>query len=100
MKTRETHKNRTPHASDPGRNPRPHRQTALAKPGRLPECRKKLSTDRQFVEHLLTDKPTTRATIVLRVEKMGVFSATVDRYLRRLSNVGLIACQYGLYWLK
>ena len=100
MMTRETHKNRTPQASDPSRNPRPHRQTALAKPGRLPECRKKLSTDRQFVEQLLTDQPTSRATIVLRVEEMRFFSATVDRYLRRLSNVGLIACEYGFCWRK
>ena len=100
VNSNKTSRHKTSHASDPDRNPRLHRQTAVAKPSRLPQCRNKLSTDREFVEQLLTDRPTSCAAIVLRAEKMAISSATVDRYLRRLSDAGLIDCQYGLYWRK
>ena len=39
-------------------------------------------------------------SIVAAATKNGISPATTDRYLKRLSEAGVIACGNGLYWLK
>ncbi len=67
---------------------------------RRPQAKNKVCTDKEFVEELLTEAPTTRAIIIGRAEQKGISSATTDRYLKRLSEAGVIGCEYGLYWRK
>jgi hypothetical protein len=66
---------------------------------RRPQSRNKVCTDREFLE-LLTDKPKSRSFIVSAGEGVGMSRATVDRYLKRLTEAGLIGCGGGLYWRK
>jgi hypothetical protein len=67
---------------------------------RRPQAKNKVCTDKEFVEQLLSSTPTSRGSIVLEAEKMGYSRGTVDRYLKRLSDSGLIGCGGGLYWNK
>jgi hypothetical protein len=67
---------------------------------RRPQAKNKVCTDREFVEQLLTETPTPRATIVAKAQEIGISRSSADRYLARLSEIGVIASQYGLYWKK
>lgn len=65
---------------------------------RRPQSKNKVCTDREFIERLLEEAPRSRAVVVKRAEEMGFGARTADRYLRRLSEAGLIGCGSGLYW--
>ena len=67
---------------------------------RRPQAKNKVCTDKEFIEQLLTETPTARATIIAQAEKLGISRSTADRYLGRLSEAGVIGCEYGLYWRK
>ena len=60
--------------------------------------RKKVFTDREFVENLISETPATRGSIVAKAAEMDISAATIDRYLGRLKNAGLISYGGGLYW--
>jgi hypothetical protein len=66
---------------------------------RRPQSKNKVCTDREFLE-LLTDKPKPRSFLVSAGEGIGMSRASVDRYLKRLTEAGLIGCGGGLYWRK
>ena len=67
---------------------------------RRPQSKHKVCTDREFVDQLLTETPTARADLVSKGEKMGFSRSSVDRYLARLVEAGVIGYEYGLYWRK
>jgi hypothetical protein len=65
---------------------------------RRPQSKNKVCTDSEFVDQLISDTPTARGTIVAAGAKIGISRASVDRYLGRLTEAGLICCGNGLYW--
>ena len=65
---------------------------------RRPQAKNKVCTDREFVEQRGTDAPRSRGAIVQLGSELGFSASTVDRYLKRLSEAGLIGCGGGLYW--
>ena len=65
---------------------------------RRPQSNNKVCTDSEFVDQLISDTPTARGTIVAAGAKIGISRASVDRYLGRLTEAGLICCGNGLYW--
>jgi hypothetical protein len=65
---------------------------------RRPQGKNKVCTDKEFVEQLVPGTPTARSTIIASARELGISSATTDRYLKRLSDAGLIRCGSGLYW--
>ncbi|MGZ5567531.1 MAG: AAA family ATPase [Limisphaerales bacterium] len=65
---------------------------------RRPQAKNKVCTDKEFIEQLITDKPSSRADIVAKAGELAFSSATTDRYLKRLSDAGLIASGGGFYW--
>ena len=65
---------------------------------RRPQTRNKVCTDKEFVQQVLTEAPRSRGAIVKSAEEVGISSATADRYLKRLSEAGVIGCGGGLYW--
>jgi hypothetical protein len=65
---------------------------------RRPQTKNKVCTDSEFVEQLITEAPSSRGSIVKAGAELGFSSSTVDRYLKRLSEAGLIGCGGGLYW--
>ena len=67
---------------------------------RRPQSKNKVSTTKKFMEDYITETPTSRATIVAMAAERNISSATTDRYLRKLSESGLIASGGGLYWKK
>lgn len=67
---------------------------------RRPQSKNKVCSDREFVEDLITTTPTSRAAIVAKGGELAISSATIDRYLKRLSEAGLISSGGGLYWRK
>lgn len=67
---------------------------------RRPQAKNKVCSDKEFVDQVLTEKPTARAEIVAKAKEFGFSRATTDRYLGRLSENGVIGCEYGLYWRK
>jgi hypothetical protein len=67
---------------------------------RRPQTKNKVCSDKEFVDQLLTETPAPRSAIVIKATELGISSATTDRYLRRLTECGLIGCEYGLYWKK
>jgi hypothetical protein len=67
---------------------------------RRPQSKNKVCTDREFVEQFISEKPRNRGTIVSAAKEAGISSATADRYLKRLSEAGLICCGSGLYWVS
>jgi len=52
------------------------------------------------VDEYLTETPASRGAIVAAATKNAISPATTDRYLKRLSEAGVIASGSGLYWLK
>jgi len=67
---------------------------------RRPQAKNKICTDREFVEAYIPETPSSRKKIVEEAEKNDISAPTVDRYLRRLSEAGVICCGSGLYWRK
>jgi hypothetical protein len=67
---------------------------------RRSQGRRKVCTDKEFVENLISETPTPRGTIVAKASEMDISAPTTDRYLKRLSDAGLICCGSGLYWKK
>ena len=67
---------------------------------RRPQSKNKVCTDKEFVEELISETPISRGTIVANASKLAISPATTDRYLKRLSEAGVIACSGGLYWRK
>ena len=67
---------------------------------RRPQAKNKVCSDLEFVETLLTERPTSRSAIVSQAAKIDISSATTDRYLKRLSDAGVIGSGSGLYWRK
>lgn len=67
---------------------------------RRPQSKNKVCSDREFVEQFLTEKPTARKDIIASAFENGISRSSADRYLARLSEAGLIGCEYGLYWRK
>ena len=65
---------------------------------RRPQAKNKVCTDREFVEQVVSGTPSSRGAIVKLAAEIGISSATTDRYLKRLSEAGLIGCGGGLYW--
>jgi hypothetical protein len=65
---------------------------------RRPQAKNKVCSDREFVEQFISEKPTARSGIVAAAKDAGISPATTDRYLKRLSDAGLIRSGSGLYW--
>jgi DNA-binding MarR family transcriptional regulator len=66
---------------------------------RRPQAKNKVCSDREFVEQFIREKPASRSAIVSAAREAGMSTATADRYLRKLSEAGLIRSGSGLYWL-
>lgn len=67
---------------------------------RRPQSKNKVCTDREFIDSLLSDTPRPRSAIVSAAEQMGISRGSVDRYLKRLTEAGLIGSSSGVYWRK
>jgi hypothetical protein len=62
--------------------------------------RDKVCTDKEFMNQFISDTPTARSYIVAEAGKTGISARTVDRYLNRLVESGLMCSGGGLYWRK
>jgi hypothetical protein len=58
----------------------------------------KACTDREFIGEALTENPAARVVVVKRARELGMCERTADRYLKRLSEAGLIGSGGGAYW--
>jgi len=67
---------------------------------RRPQSKQKVCTDKEFLDQLLSSAPKSRGSIVSEASKIGISSATTDRYLKRLVDYNVICCGGGLYWKK
>jgi hypothetical protein len=67
---------------------------------RRTQGRKKVCTDKEFMDNLISDTPAARGTIIEKAFEMEISTPTVDRYLKRLTDAGLIYSGGGLYWRK
>jgi hypothetical protein len=67
---------------------------------RRPQAKNKVCSDKEFMDEYLSETPASRGNIVAAASKNAVSPATTDRYLKRLSEAGLIAYGSGLYWLR
>ena len=67
---------------------------------RRPQAKNKVCSDKEFVDEYLSETPASRGAIVTAATKNAISPATTDRYLKRLSEAGVIASGNGLYWLK
>jgi hypothetical protein len=65
---------------------------------RRPQSKNKVCTDREFVDRFIGTAPIARRDILAKAE--GISARTVDRYLQRLTEAGVICCGSGLYWRK
>ena len=67
---------------------------------RRPQSKNKVCSDKEFIDEYISEAPASRGTIVAAATKNAISPATTDRYLKRLSEAGLIASGNGLYWVK
>jgi hypothetical protein len=67
---------------------------------RRPQAKNKVCSDKEFIEQFISDTPASRGSIVAAASKSTISPATTDRYLKRLSEAGLIASSGGLYWVR
>jgi hypothetical protein len=67
---------------------------------RRPQSKNKVCSDKEFIEQLLTETPTARGDIVAKAAGLAISRGSVDRYLKRLADAGLICSGGGLYWSK
>jgi hypothetical protein len=59
----------------------------------------KACTDREFLD-CIPAAPASRKLIVEKAHELGLSTATIDRYLKRLVDLGIISSSSGLYWRK
>lgn len=62
--------------------------------------RKKSCTDREFVENFISTTPSSRSSIIKMASEMDISRATADRYLKNLTDAGIIISGGGLYWKR
>jgi hypothetical protein len=62
--------------------------------------KKKAMSDSRFISECLTSEGQSLQSIVANAQKLHIGSATVQRYLQRLSAAGVIGHEYGTYWAK
>jgi len=67
---------------------------------RTPQSKNKLMTDEIFIETYLKDSPTRQSEIVRMGVKKGVSESSINRYLERLSESGVIGKGSMGYWRK
>lgn len=67
---------------------------------RRPQAKNKVCSDREFVERFIGGRPVARREIVAAAGEEGISARTVDRYLQRLADAGLICSGSGLYWRR
>lgn len=67
---------------------------------RRPQAKNKVCSDKEFIEQLISDKPTSRGDIVNKAAEIVISRGSVDRYLKRLTDAGLICSGSGLYWKR
>jgi hypothetical protein len=67
---------------------------------RRPQAKYKVCRDKEFVEEVLTTQPQTTSAICAKAEVLGLSRRSTERYLQRLRDIGVIDCEYGLYWRK
>ena len=67
---------------------------------RRPQSKNKVCSDKEFVEQCLTEEPTPRAAVVSKGAELGLSARSVDRYLARMAENGVIGSEYGCYWRK
>lgn len=65
---------------------------------RRPQSKNKSCSDSDFVDWCITSIPQSRSTVVDLASEKGISRATCDRFLKRLSEKGLIHCGQGSYW--
>ncbi|MEI8290728.1 MAG: AAA family ATPase [Verrucomicrobiota bacterium] len=62
--------------------------------------RKKVCTDKEFIDQFISETPSSRATIIAKAAEQDISTPTADRYLKRLVEAGLIGSGNGVYWKK
>ena len=67
---------------------------------RTPQSKNKVCSDKEFIDQLITDTPASRGDIVAKASKIDISRGSTDRYLRKLSEAGLICSSGGLYWKR
>ncbi|MEI6196827.1 MAG: hypothetical protein WCS42_21130, partial [Verrucomicrobiota bacterium] len=67
---------------------------------RRPQAKNKVCSDKDFLVGALTTEPQSTAAICQKGEQLGLSRRTAQRYLKRSVEKGIVACEYGLYWLK
>ena len=67
---------------------------------RRPQAKNKVCRDKEFMDQFITSAPKARGTIVSEALETGISRATANRYLRKLSEAGVINSRRGHYWLR
>jgi DNA-binding transcriptional ArsR family regulator len=67
---------------------------------RRPQAKNKVCSDKEFIEQLVSVAPISRGDIVAKAAGIAISRGSVDRYLKRLTEAGLICSGGGLYWRK
>jgi hypothetical protein len=67
---------------------------------RRPQSKNKVCSDKEFMDQLLTETPTARGDIVAKAAEIAISRGSADRYLKRLTEAGLICSGGGLYWTR
>jgi hypothetical protein len=61
--------------------------------------RQKVLSDREFVTKVISGTPQSWGAILARAESGGIARTTATRYLKRLSEAGVISSGGGFYWV-
>jgi hypothetical protein len=65
---------------------------------RTPKTNAKAMTDAEFVERFIKEEAQARKVIAAAAGEAGMASRTLDRYLKRIVESGLVLAKGGLYW--
>jgi len=65
---------------------------------RRPQSKNKVCTDHEFAQELLSETAVPRSAIVAKARQMEISERSVDRYLKKLIEAGIIRYSGGLYW--
>ena len=65
---------------------------------RRPQGKAKVCTDHEFAQKLLSETAVPRSAIVAKAKQMEISERSVDRYLKKLIEAGIIRYGGGLYW--
>ncbi|HEY5912109.1 MAG TPA: hypothetical protein VJA21_16015 [Verrucomicrobiae bacterium] len=76
---------------------RPQSGPLLPAPVAPPQEELTINTD--FLDRFITKTPVSGASLVKTAAQFAISSATVGRFLKRLSEIGAITSSGGLYWL-